>query len=292
MTNAVFYVDHCMDKYLKRTPFADIPFFPSCHNMKLVIYVISCALVQLLSCWAALESFDINQRSAMAADTLVRRDELPSTSTSKHGDKGAFRTDHQGNNAVTNQQPRSEPLIRRSSRSPASPSRSSSISAATPASSTISRSDWSELRHQKSWTTSESDSSSLASVNSHKTKRTSRSGTSGSSSKRTNTKSSRKSLGDLAMEDHSSDSSDDSRKHNSMLHRARKMGFNVRTDGSLTSWPQLNHEAPNQYQRTLSRSPNRYRYRSLSPGSRSRHSDSHVNSDSETSSHSSRAHQR
>ena len=106
------------------------------------------------------------------------------------------------------------------------------------------------------------------------------------SSKRSSTKSSTKSLGTLAVDGHSSDdNSGDERKYNSMLYRARRMGFNIRTDSSLSSWPRIDHEARNRYLRTPSRSPT---HPAQSP-TRSHHSRSHSFSDYESSSHNSGA---
>lgn len=257
--------------------------------MRATAIVFIFGICQLLLCWAAVEQFDSNQSTFIAADVLIRRDGLPvkSQSSSKHFDVGETSRNTHAMNHTPAQNRRDESPVRRSTRSNASSSHTS-ISAITPSSSS-SGSSWSELRHQKSWTSSDSSDSSMKSTKS--SKRTSRSGAT-SSPKRPSRKSSTKSLGALAIDGHSSDSSGDSAEYNSMLHKARKMGFTIRTDDSLTSWPQINEDARIRYRRTPSRSPSHRASsltRSLSPDSHSRHSAPRSISDSETSSHSSRA---
>ncbi|PWN33854.1 uncharacterized protein FA14DRAFT_65834 [Meira miltonrushii] len=283
------------------TPFS-LSLFPALFSrretiMKLATLVILCGLSQILLCWTLVEALDGNQVNFIAADVLFRRDGLPlnSQSSSKRKTVGEpSRPIRLGVHEVTNQPPiqerHSDSPTRRSTRSDASSS-GTSISAATPSSSSSSGSSWSELRHQKSWTSSSDSDSSTGSMKSTKSsKRTSRSGAT-SSPRPLSRKSSSKSLGALAIDGHSSDSSGDSAEYNSMLHKARKLGFTtIRTDDSLTSWSRM--KALSRYGRTLSRSPGhraRSPTRSPSPASQSRHSAPRSNSDSETSSHSSRA---
>lgn len=190
---------------------------------------------------------------------------------------------------------------RSTSSRPTSSSSNTAISAATPASST-SRSTWSELRHQKSWTSTSQSSSSDASLTNYKkkenknknmnnltrstkmAKRPNRIVVSGTS-KRSSPKNRQKSPGELAIDGHSSDSSVDSAEYNSMLHKARQLGFNIRTDGALTSWPNVPRHA---IQRSPSRSPTNRSNRSSFH--RSRSSSNHSSSGSNRSSSSFTAH--